>query len=322
VYRLFGALSVLAGWASLFAGAGLALWISELFALGHVEGAPPPTGVYGMPGLMVFWMFIGATVLSAPLFIVAGFAVDESGRILRAAAAMAAAGVLLLPDELGRAFGLGLLCSAGFLAAGAWLIHKAVVQEAARASAIGSGPAQAEAPARAVTYAEMLAEPAAPTAPASPAAELPLEKPAGPARKTRKRGAAQECPWCSARIPAGSAECPSCHASLNTDAVGPVSISGVTEVSPELLAYARNAALGKKKRLLDMIREPDSLLDQPIPEPAERTAIQPPNADVRLEMRRIQLEIEAAGQPEEAGPQEPTEATEPPNPPEPDHPAA
>ena len=98
------------------------------------------------------------------------------------------------------------------------------------------------------------------------------------------------CPWCSAVLPAPDAPvCPSCDARL-VDEQG-VEIPGVTTVYPGLLASA--AAPRKVKRTFGSLLVGD---DNEIPPPseAELPALAPPDADVRREMLRLELDARLA----------------------------
>ena len=140
------------------------------------------------------------------------------------------------------------------------------------------------------------------------------------------------CPWCSAALPAADvADCPSCQARL----VEPldVVIPGVTAVDPVLLAAA--AAPRKVKRTFGSLLVGD---DNEIPPPseAEMPALARPDAEVRREILRLEMEARlvalkaevasrsadgavASGRPVESP--EPTEGGEPPEPGEPPDPA-
>jgi len=155
------------------------------------------------------------------------------------------------------------------------------------------------------------------------------------------------CPWCSADLPAADAtDCPSCQARL----IEPldVMIPGVTAVDPALLAAA--AAPRKVKRSFGSLLVGD---DNEIPPPseAEMPALARPDADVRREILRLEMEAKlialraevasrnadgavAGGrpveptepeptepEPEEPEPLEPTEGEEPTKPPEVQEPA-
>jgi hypothetical protein len=98
------------------------------------------------------------------------------------------------------------------------------------------------------------------------------------------------CPWCSAVLPAADAtDCPACHARL----VEPldVVIPGVTAVDPVLLAAA--AAPRKVKRTFGSLFVGD---DNEIPPPseAEMPALARPDAEVRREILRLEMEAQLA----------------------------
>lgn len=113
---------------------------------------------------------------------------------------------------------------------------------------------------------------------------------AGPAMPAEERDAVPICPWCSATLPAADAAfCPSCDARLvdssNAD------IPGVTAVDPVLLAVA--GAPRKVKRTLGslLVGKDDEI---PVPSEAEMPALARPDADVRREILRLELEARLA----------------------------
>jgi hypothetical protein len=93
------------------------------------------------------------------------------------------------------------------------------------------------------------------------------------------------CPWCSTAIPSGAGACPNCGA-LVEGAVVP-EIPGLTVVDP-----------GAKLGVPDEGRIPDALDPKAWLQgdlsgtPATDAAFQPPSEEVRLEMRKIELETE------------------------------
>ena len=94
------------------------------------------------------------------------------------------------------------------------------------------------------------------------------------------------CPWCSAALPAGEvAVCPSCEARLVEPA--DVEIPGVTAVDPVLLALA--AAPRKVKRTFGSLLVGEDNEIQP-PSEAELPALARPDADVRREILRLEME--------------------------------
>ena len=109
---------------------------------------------------------------------------------------------------------------------------------------------------------------------------------AGPVTPAYEWERAPNCPWCSAALPAPDvADCPSCQARL----VEPldVEIPGVTAVDPALLAAA--AAPRKVKRTFGSLLVGD---DNEIPPPseAEMPALAPPDAEVRREILRLEMD--------------------------------
>jgi len=98
------------------------------------------------------------------------------------------------------------------------------------------------------------------------------------------------CPWCSATLPtADAAVCSSCDARLVGGA--DVEIPGVTAVDPALLAAA--AAPRKIKRTFGslLVGNDDEI---PLPSEAEMPALARPDADVRREIIRLELEARLA----------------------------
>jgi hypothetical protein len=103
-------------------------------------------------------------------------------------------------------------------------------------------------------------------------------------------GLTASCPWCSAPLPAPDApECPSCGAHLlgGED----VEVPGVTAIDPALARIA--AAPMKVKRTFGSLLVGD---DNEIPPPteAEMPALARPDAEVRREMLRLEMEARLA----------------------------
>lgn len=98
------------------------------------------------------------------------------------------------------------------------------------------------------------------------------------------------CPWCSEPLPTlGVPDCPSCGAHLVEDTS--VEVPGVTAIDPGLL---RAAAVPRKvKRTFGSLLVGD---DDEIPPPseAEMPALARPDADVRREMLRLEMEARLA----------------------------
>jgi len=98
------------------------------------------------------------------------------------------------------------------------------------------------------------------------------------------------CPWCSAALPAADAAvCPSCGAHLT--GVSDMDIPGVTTVDPVMLAAA--AAPRKIKRSLGslLVGNDDEI---PPPSEAEMPALARPDADVRREILRLEMDAQLA----------------------------
>lgn len=113
---------------------------------------------------------------------------------------------------------------------------------------------------------------------------------AGPVTPAYEWDRVPACPWCSAVLPAADAtDCPSCGARL----VEPldVVIPGVTAVDPALLAAA--AAPRKVKRTFGslLVGEDNEI---PPPSEAEMPALARPDADVRREIMRLEMEARLA----------------------------
>jgi hypothetical protein len=103
-------------------------------------------------------------------------------------------------------------------------------------------------------------------------------------------GLTASCPWCSEPLPAPDApDCPSCGAHLlgGED----VEVPGVTAIDPALARIA--AAPMKVKRTFGSLLVGD---DNEIPPPteAEMPALARPDADVRREMLRLEMEARLA----------------------------
>ena len=331
--RVFGVLAIFGGWLSILAGAVFGLIATQFLDLDHIEGALPPSGVYGVPSVAVLWIAVGTAVITAVPAGAAMFARDPSRRLYVAAAVMAGVGVVLLPDDLGRAYAAALIPGAMLLAAGGWWTHKAgEIGEAlapagfaavpaigaepaalapvgfAAAPAIGAEPAAlapAAGPAPSLTVAAPVAPFAAPVA-AVPSGIEPTASAAAPGTRptTRSaRGSAKsqkpadaECPWCSARIPAGAERCPSCGAVLTEGVeLSAVRIPGVTDVAPELRAYSDRVERQKTRvGLLSMILgDPDDRLFTSPGGRVDPGVLGPPSADIRAEMERFDREIAA-----------------------------
>ena len=113
---------------------------------------------------------------------------------------------------------------------------------------------------------------------------------AGIVTPAEERDVVPICPWCSAALPAvDAAVCPSCEARLVD--TSDVDIPGVTAVDPVLLAAA--AAPRKVKRTFGslLVGNDDEI---PPPSEAEMPALARPDADVRREILRLEMEARLA----------------------------
>jgi len=124
VQRVFGSVAVFAGWLSIGVGALAGMSVSQFFGLNHVEGDLPPVDVYGISGAVVLWVFVAAAILSTVPLGIAWVAADPRRPLRAWAVGMAAVGLALVPDPLGRAYGLPLLVGAACLEVGGRLIHR------------------------------------------------------------------------------------------------------------------------------------------------------------------------------------------------------
>ena len=88
-------------------------------------------------------------------------------------------------------------------------------------------------------------------------------------------------------------------------------LAGLTEVSPDLLAYAVRAKAKQKRPSLLKIMFTDTGVPQAIdpPQPSDSSALGPPSPEVRAEMARLDAEIAARATAEVAPA---PDATEPP----------
>jgi hypothetical protein len=103
--------------------------------------------------------------------------------------------------------------------------------------------------------------------------------------------ATPHCPWCSAALPsANEAACPSCGATLHGDT--DTSLPGVTALDAEaIIRNSRNATPQRRNRLLSWI---SGEYDEGAEAPAPPGSLAPPDAEVRREMLRLELEAEVA----------------------------
>jgi hypothetical protein len=235
---------------------------------------------------------------------------DDPRRNLRIwALIMAIGGMAILPDPLGRAFGLPLLGGAVCLLVGGELVHRAAV---ATESATGQPPAPKVPQTDAAPTASDAAAASAPTAPVAPTASSSEAAPAdaaapsqaspSPARGRGRgassltpRAAERLCPWCSTSAPAAAESCPNCGAILDDPAANEVPIPGLTVLPPELQRYADMTRRRKRTpNLLGLIfRERTVPTDTDTPAPSDPAALRPPDPALKAEMARLDAEIAA-----------------------------
>jgi hypothetical protein len=106
------------------------------------------------------------------------------------------------------------------------------------------------------------------------------------------------CPWCSAQYTGEPDTCPSCGAALAVDPATDPSLPGLTAIDAAAIVRAKTPVARPRSRLLSWIsgEYPDET-----PSATEVGALAPPDADVRREMLRLELEAEVANLQAEAG---------------------
>ena len=357
--QVHAAVAIFAGWASIPLGAVAGLAAMQLLGLNVVERPLPLQTVYGISAAIILWVFVAATLLTAIPLARAVIAMGPSDRVIRTAAVMAVIGVVLLPDEFGRVFGFPILAGAAAMAYGGRQMLLEAATGGATAAASTATQLSGKNPTRIFDAVELVgdetpdltAAPAAtidsatsaqlePASAASTAVAMPGARPAFPAlseaapsrpKATRRTGskieAGMTCQWCSAVVPVDSTTCPICKAPLNGPDTQSMTIPGVTEVLPELRAYAAQARGVKKRASLLKMMFSDTPVPQAIaaPPPSDAAALRPPSRELRAEMARLDAEI-AAGRADSggqdaldtaAGPPEATAETTAEGPPEP-----
>ena len=98
------------------------------------------------------------------------------------------------------------------------------------------------------------------------------------------------CMWCSAVLPSNSeVNCPTCGATLIGE--GDNQVPGVTAIDAEAIIRAgRDAKPRQRSRLMSWLSGEYPEEDEPAPP----GSLEPPSADVRREMLRLELEAEVA----------------------------
>ena len=99
------------------------------------------------------------------------------------------------------------------------------------------------------------------------------------------------CPWCSASYTGDPETCPSCGAALTVDPATDPALPGLTAIDPAAIVRAKDPIPKQRSRLLSWISGDygeDALSG------VEAAALALPDADVRREMLRLELEAEVA----------------------------
>jgi hypothetical protein len=100
--------------------------------------------------------------------------------------------------------------------------------------------------------------------------------------------ATSRCPWCSTSVPAGTEVCPSCGAALVTSADG--GVPGLTAIDAEAVLRNRSQPKSRGGLLGFLSGETGDTLDAP--SVSELASLAPPDANVRMEMLRLEIEAE------------------------------
>ncbi len=103
--------------------------------------------------------------------------------------------------------------------------------------------------------------------------------------------AASICPWCSATYTGERDTCPSCTAALTPDPAADPSLPGLTAIDPAAIVRSRTPVARPRNRVLSWIsgEYPDDGGAV-----AEAGALAPPDAAVRREILRLELEAQVA----------------------------
>lgn len=312
--RIFGAIAIFCGWLSIPIGAMAALLTSEFFGLSHVEGPRPPMAVYGISGAVVLWVFVAAAMVTAVPLASAIVATNPRRPLNLMAVALAIAGVALIPDQLGRSFGLPLLAGAGCLwLGGVFMNREALAQGSVGAPSPALGPAldagvaaTGSVPEPAIPDAADAAKAGSPATSSDPtlsstvaAPPQQAPKPTGGRGRRSSRGRprmpGQVCSWCSTEVLANSGVCPNCGATLDEQAANQIQIPGLTEVPPDLRRYAEDARRGQGRTSLlkMMLSGPSIPTATNVPPPSDAAALRPPSPELKAEMARLDADIAA-----------------------------
>jgi hypothetical protein len=283
---------------------------SEFFGLSHVEGDLPPVAVYGISGPVVLWIFAGVAIVTAVPLASAIVATDPRRPVKLVAVVLAIAGAALLPDQLGRSFGLPLLVGAASL----WFGGELMMRDTETAGSVAtSDPAPEPALDAGAAVPSSVPDAAGSTNTDSPNPSsdpaLSGSVPTGPPQKASKptsgRGRRSSrgrpkmpgrvCSWCSTEIEANAEVCPNCGATLDEQAANQILIPGLTEVPPALQEYAEAARRRKgRTSLLRMMFSGPPIPDvADAPPPSDAAALRPPSPELKAEMARLDAEIAA-----------------------------
>ena len=99
------------------------------------------------------------------------------------------------------------------------------------------------------------------------------------------------CPWCSATFTGDPENCPSCGAALAVDPATDSSLPGLTAIDAAAIVRAKTPVARPRNRILSWIsgEYPDEVQSA-----TEAGALALPDAEVRREMLRLELEAEVA----------------------------
>jgi hypothetical protein len=106
------------------------------------------------------------------------------------------------------------------------------------------------------------------------------------------------CPWCSATYTGTPADCPSCGATLSGEGGGDPSLPGLTQIDAAAIVRAKTPVKNQRNRLLSWI---SGEYPEEVGAPGDAGALAPPDAEVRREILRLELEAEVANLQAEAG---------------------
>jgi hypothetical protein len=308
--QVHAAVAIFAGWASIPLGAVAGLAAMQLLGLNVVDRPLPLETVYGISAAIILWVFVAAAVLTAIPLARAVLAMGPSERVNRTAAVMAVIGVVLLPDELGRVFGFPILAGAAAMAYGGRQMLLEAATRGANATAGTATQLSGQRPTWIFDAVELAGDATPDPTTASTAMAVavavtgsgsPALSEAAPGHPEATREIASEiaaemtCQWCSAAVPVDATICLICNAPLNGPDSQSMTIPGVTEVSPELRAYAARARPVKKGASLLIAMFSDTPVPQTIdpPPPSDAAALRPPSRELRAEMARLDAEIAA-----------------------------